>query len=197
MIMGRLKPLSKNALNDEQRLLLSAITGGKRSSHRAPGSFFLEDGGLRGPFNAWLHAPAVGHPAQRLGEAVRFETGLDPALRELAILTVAATWRADYEWWAHRTIALEAGLPEATVEAIKQGELPDSAAPAARVVYDFSKELLGRHRVDEHTYRLAADALGDRGVVELVAVLGYYTLVSMTLNAFEVGMPKGATRPFD
>lgn len=180
-----------------QRSLLSAITGGKRSLDRAPESFFLEDGGLRGPFNAWLHAPAVGQPAQQLGEAIRFETELEPALRELAILTVAAKWRADYEWWAHRTIALKTGLTEAAVDGIKNGALPVSAGPAARAVYDFADELLTRHRVSDDTYRRAAETLGDQGVIELVAVLGYYSLVSMTLNAFEVAMPQGETRPFN
>ncbi|MDX1514234.1 MAG: carboxymuconolactone decarboxylase family protein [Gammaproteobacteria bacterium] len=194
--MSRLKGLGVAALGESQRALINAITGGKRAKDRDRASFFLADGSLRGPFNAWLHAPSVGQPAQALGEAIRFDSSLSPRLRELAILSVAAFWRADYEWWAHRPIAVAAGLPEPVVAGIMAGELPRTADAELRAVYEFSMELMTGHRISDTVYEDVADRLGERGTVELVAVIGYYTLVAMTLNAFQVGMPEGAKPPF-
>lgn len=193
--MPRLKPLAPEALDAEQRALFDAITTGKRSRGRMPDEFFLADGGLRGPFNAWLRAPNVGQAAQRLGEALHFESALPAKLRELAILLVAQCWRADYEWWAHSRIAAKAGLEERTIAALERGGLPDTAEADERTVYRFARELIDDGRVTETTYREAGALLGDRGVVELVTVLGYYTLVSMTLNAFEVALPEGEKPP--
>jgi 4-carboxymuconolactone decarboxylase len=194
--MGRLKALSSARLDTEQRALFEAITTGKRSEGRPLKDFLLEDGGLRGPFNAWLHAPKLGQPAQRLGEAIRYEGRLPPRLRELAILTVAARWRADYEWWAHRRIALSAGLGDETIEALKDGVLPGAADPEESVVYRLAVELMDSHQVGDGVYREAVTRLGEPCVVELVTLLGYYTLVSMVVNTFKVAVPGGETPPF-
>lgn len=194
--MGRLASLAPASLNPEQRALFEAITTGQRSRGRSPEDFLLPDGGLRGPFNPWLYAAKIGYPAQRLGEAIRYETDLPPKLRELAILTVAAYWRADYEWWAHSRIGRDAGLAEETIAAVKKGKIPHAAGSDERTVHRFARELMDEKRLRDDTYREAAALLGDQGAVELVSLLGYYSLVSMTLKAFEVAMPAGERSPF-
>lgn len=194
--MARLKPLPQSSLDAEQRTLFDAITKGERSRGRPLEDFLLEDGSLRGPFNAWLHAPGVGHPAQLLGESVRYQSRLPPRLRELAILTVAARWRADYEWWAHSRIARAEGLSEEMIAAVKAGRQPSGTDTQALMVHRFASELLENRRVSEQSYRDVTDALGDAGAVELVTLLGYYSLVSMVLNTFEVPLPAGEESPF-
>ena len=194
--MGRLAPLTLVDLDPEQRALFDAITTGKRAIGRPLESFLLDDGGLRGPFNAWLHAPNIGQAAQRLGEAIRYETNLPPKLRELAILTVAAHWRADYEWWAHSRIGHDAGLAEETITAVKRGKLPDDADADELTVHRFVRELIEKKHLTDKTYRKTTMLLGDQGAVELVTLASYYTMISMTLNAFRVPMPKGETPPF-
>ena len=195
--MSRLNTLTEAHLDDQQRGLFDAIMGGKRAA-RSPklGSLLLPDGGLIGPFNPWLHHPALGHPAQDLGEVLRFDGVLEPPLRELAILTVGAEWRSQFEWWAHRRIALDAGLSESIIDGIKQGNLPEEATPAQQCVHRFARELLDSRRVSDSTYDEALALLGEKGVIELVTLMGYYVIVSMTLNAFEVGLPEGAELPF-
>ncbi|HSS63422.1 MAG TPA: carboxymuconolactone decarboxylase family protein [Gammaproteobacteria bacterium] len=194
--MSRLKALLPSELDSEQRALFDAITTGKRSEERSSDDFFLEDGGLRGPFNAWVHAPGIGQPAQLLGEAIRYQTRLPPKLRELAILTVAARWRADYEWWAHSRIAGRLGLGDEIIAALKDETLPSAADAGERAVHRFAIELMDTHQISVETYREIVALLGDAGTVELVALLGYYTLVSMTLNVFRVPTPAGETPPF-
>lgn len=195
-MMGRLEALAASDMNAEQRALFDDIVTGKRSHERSLDDFLLDDGSLRGPFNAWLKIPKIGRPAQRLGEAIRYETCLPPKLRELAILTVAAWWRSDYEWWAHSRIAETVGLGEEIIAAIKERALPSSAGPAELAVHKFALELMETRQVTDRTYHEAVTLLGDSGAVELVTLIGYYTLVSMVLNAFEVPMPAGETPPF-
>ena len=194
--MPRLKSLPQSNLDAEQRALFEAITQGERSRGRPLGDFLLEDGSLRGPFNAWLHAPRIGQPAQLLGESIRYRSQLPPRLRELAILTVAARWQADYEWWAHSRSALAEGLSAECIAAIKAGRPPSGSDTEARMVHRFATELMETRRVSEQCYREVVNALGDAGAVELVTLLGYYTLVSMILNAFEVPLPAGQRPPF-
>ncbi len=194
--MARLKPLPLSNLDTEQRALFDAITKGDRSRGRPLEDFLLEDGSLRGPFNAWLQAPKIGQPAQLLGECLRYRGQLPPRLRELAILTVAARWRAEYEWWAHSRIARAEGLSEEIIAAIKAGRPPGGADAEALMVHRFACELMDTRRVSEQSYRDVAKALGDAGAVELVTLLGYYTLISMVLNAFEVPLPAGEKPPF-
>ncbi len=194
--MARLRPLPVSKLDAEQRALFDAITKGERSKGRPLEDFLLEDGSLRGPFNAWLQAPRIGQPAQLLGESLRYRGQLPPRLRELAILTVAARWRADYEWWAHSRIARAEGMSEESIAAIKAGRAPSDVDTEALMVHRFACELMDARRISEQSYRDVAKALGDAGAVELVTLLGYYTLVSMVLNAFEVPLPAGEEPPF-
>ena len=127
-----------------------------------------------------------------LGAALRFETSIERRLLELAIIVVAAHWKAEFEWWAHARMAREHGVADEIVEAIRSGEPPAFTAEDEALVYDFARQLVVGGRVDDPTYASAVELLGHRGAVELVSLCGYYTLVSFTLNAFDVPLPPAA-----
>lgn len=193
--MSRLPMLSEADLDADQKRLHEALTGSERA--KAPRRFPLanDDGSLNGPFNALLYSPEVGDAAQTLGALLRFESSLPADLREVAILTVARHWRADYEWFAHAIIAEREGLDPATIEAIKAGKEPSDGADRA-LVHRFVSELLENKRVSDETYAAAVEKLGEKGCVELVVLAGYYCMISGVLNVFEVDMPPGETPPF-
>ena len=121
---------------------------------------------------------------------------MPPKLRELAILTVAAKWQAQYEWWAHAKIAQREGLDDHIIESLKKRTHPDFDDPAQAIVYNFAREVIDQQKVSDHHYKQAVDQLGEEIVVELVILLGYYTLISMTLNVFEVPLPPNEQPPF-
>ena len=194
--MSRISYITPDSFIEAQEHLFKSITGGKRGEGRTPEDLLNSEGGMSGPFNAWLRSPVLGEAAQRLGETVRFESALPLQLRELAILVVAAKWKAQYEWWAHEKIARREGLDERIIESVKAKTLPEFSNPTEAVVYNFARELLDEHRVSDQLYSEAAELLGEAEVVELVILLGYYTLVSMTLNVFEVPVPAGEEAPF-
>ena len=194
--MSRISYITPENFTEAQQHLFKSITGGKRGEGRAPEDLLNAEGGLSGPFNPWLRSPVLGDAAQRLGETVRFEGALPPQLRELAILIVAAKWEAQYEWWAHERIARREGLDERIMKSVKAKTAPELSNPTEMVVYNFARELLDQHRVSDHLYDEAVELLGEAEVVELVILLGYYTLVSMTLNVFEVSVPAGEDAPF-
>ena len=149
--------------------------------------------GLRGrvpaPMIAWLKNPELARRGQRLGELLRYETTLEPRLSELAILVTARHWSAHYEWAVHKREGLKAGMDPEVVAAIAARREPSLRDERERAVYDVSTALLATRRVPDALYRTGVAALGERGMVELVALLGYYTLVAMTLNVFEIGLP--------
>jgi 4-carboxymuconolactone decarboxylase len=180
--VSRLAPLDLERLTPQQQVVAEAIMAGPR-------------GGLRGPFEAWLRSPELADRAQRLGEHCRFGTGLRGDLIELAILLTGKHWKAQYEFWAHARLAEAAGLLPAVIEAIRVGEPPALADDAQRAVYDFVTEHFGTRRVADETYARAVAALGESGVVDLIGIVGYYGLVSMTLNVFEVALPEGEQEP--
>jgi len=181
----RLPVLTEDALDADQRRLLDAMRAGPRGARAQ----------LRGPFAVYMHAPAYGELTQQLGAYVRFNTALAPRLSEFAILCIARIWRAQYEWHAHAPIAESAGVKPQTISAIKAGRTPATAPRDERAIWDFVRELHKRRRVGERTYKRVHAVLGDRGMVELVGIIGYYTGVSMVLNVFNVPLPDGAA-PF-
>ena len=195
--MSRLAAVRPEEATPEQREVFDAITGGDRGRNRPLASFLDERGGLAGPFNAWMHRPDLGSAAHRLGERLRFHGTLPGAAREIAILMVGAKWMAEYEWWAHARIARREGVPEETIDAIRRGERPPLSDPVERVVYGFTAALIESGRVDRATYDAARERIGDEGLVELVTLTGYYTLVSFILNTFEVPLPAGEPPAFD
>jgi 4-carboxymuconolactone decarboxylase len=183
-------------LSADQRALFEAITRGKRAARAGSEAYVTPGGGLRGPFNALLHAPRAGDAAQRLGESLRFDGVLAPRQREIAVLCVAAYWRAAYEWWAHARIASECGIEDEVIEAIRRRDGPVLTDPAERLVHDFSRALLDQRGIPDHLYADAVEALGEQSLVELVLLLGYYSLVSMVLVGFDVPIPDGEAAPF-
>ena len=180
--MSRLAPLDLTTLTPAQKTVADAIVSGPR-------------GGLRGPFEAWLRSPGLADPAQKLGEHVRFGTSLPRDLSELAIILTGKRWKAQFEFWAHARMAKEAGIAEDIVEAVRLGTPPNFRRPEEQLIYDFVTEYFATNRVSQPTYDRALAAFGESGVVDLVGTVGYYTLVSMTLNVFEVALPEGVAEP--
>lgn len=184
--MSRLPILRHDDLGPDGRRVWESVVGTRGSQ------LVGEHGGLIGPFNAFVHAPDVGRHLAALGAAVRFGTSIERRLAEVAIITVGARWKAEFEWWAHARMAREHGVPGAVVDAIGRGEEPPFAADDERAVYEVACQLTRTGQLGQGTYDAAQRLLGDTGVVELVALCGYYTLVSYLLNAFAVPLPPGA-----
>lgn len=179
VIDSRIRPPVPSELDAAQRRVYDEIVAGPR-------------GEVVGPLGVWLRRPELADRAQRLGEYARYGTSLPPVLSELAILVVARTWGSEFEWLVHKPIALAAGVPPDAVEAIRCGGTPQLEDSAQSAVYAFCAALLVEHHVDDALYAAAVRALGEEGVVDLVGILGYYSLISMTINAFRVQPPEGA-----
>ena len=180
--MIRFPPLTPDEMTPEQRDVADAIAAGPR-------------GGLRGPFQAWLRSPELAGRLQRVGEYLRFSSSVPRRLNELAILITARAWDAQFEWYAHHRLALEAGLDPAVAADIAEGRRPAAMRPDEAVVYDFCTELRATRRVSDATLAAALDLLGEAAVIDLIAVSGYYDIVSMTLNVAEVALPDGLPPP--
>lgn len=176
----RLGPPDPETMTDDQRRVYDIIASGPR-------------GQVRGPLAIWLHRPELAQAAQALGAYCRYGSSLEPRLSELAILTMAVIWQSDFEWWAHKPIALTAGLDPAIVAALAAGADPQFADAEAAVVHEVVRALAMDRRLSDELYDRATETLGRDRLVDLVGLCGYYTLISMTLNAFEVPLPRGET----
>lgn len=176
--MTRLQPLDEITLSPQQEEILAAIKSGPR-------------GGIRGPFPAWIRSPELADRGQKLGEYCRFNTAFEPRLAELAIIICARYWTAQYEWYAHAALARKGGLADSVIDAIAARQRPEGMRDDEAAVYDFCTELHHDKQVSDGAYQRALALFGERGVVDLVGISGYYTLVSMTLNAFQVELPPG------
>jgi 4-carboxymuconolactone decarboxylase len=181
--MSRMPHIDPAKLTPAQQKVHDAIASGPR-------------GAVRGPLAVWLTSPDLADKAQALGAFCRFGTSLHPRLSELAILVAGAHWQAGYEWFAHAPIAVAAGVSPAAVEAIRKGEAPAGLPADEQAVYKFAHEMVKNRRVSEPTFQAAKALLGEKAVVELVGVLGYYTLISMTIVTFDVPLPAGTPEPF-
>jgi 4-carboxymuconolactone decarboxylase len=182
----RLAMIDEQHMNPGQSALMEAIRSGPRGKSVTP----------RGPFAVWLHAPEFGQLAQALGGHVRYKTALPPRLSEFAILCTARLWRAQYEWFAHEPMAENGGVKPKTIRALRAGRVPQSAPKDERAIYDFVQELYKTKRVSDRTYKRVHGFLGDAGTVELVGILGYYVMISMTLNVFRMMPPADAKLAF-
>jgi 4-carboxymuconolactone decarboxylase len=166
---NRFQPLTYDQMSSPQKTMIENLLAGERR-------------GTGGPFNVLLRSPEIGDLAQKFGASVRFHSSLPPRLNEMGIIITARYWTAQYEWNAHKRAALAAGVPPATVDAIATGKRPTSMQPDEEAVYNFSTELLRSKQVSDATFQAAVKAVGERGVVDLISVMGYYQLVSMLLN---------------
>lgn len=181
--MSRLPDIDPATLGREARRVHDAIVAGPR-------------GRVEGPLRVWLNSPELADRAQALGAFCRFGSSLPPHLSELAIVTVGAHWRAGFEWAIHAPLATAAGVDPAALEAIRTGAEPAFADEDQRLVHAFSRALLRTHRVPGPLFEALTVRLGVQAAVDLVGVLGYYTLISMTITAFEVPLPEGVADPF-
>lgn len=179
----RLKVPSESELSPKQAELLGDIqkTRGK--------------GVLGGPFAVFLQAPEYGDLAQKLGAFCRYGTSVAPHLSEFTILVLARFWRSQYEFWIHAPIAEKAGVKAETIQAIRTGRTL-KLRKDERAIYDFVAELHKTKRVSDKNYKRVHALFGDAGTVEFVGILGYYTLVAMTLNVFRVPLPESKSYPF-
>jgi len=152
-----------------------------------------ESGGLIGPFNAFLFSPTITEPYSHTGDLLREETVIDRSLLELAITVVLGHWRAEFAFAGHVAMAVENGLDPAIVDDIVVGAEP-RLDDDQRAIYQAATQLVATGRLDDDVYGRAATLLGDRGMVELVVAVSFYTSVAFTLNSFEVGPIPGLDR---
>jgi 4-carboxymuconolactone decarboxylase len=178
----RFPALAESEMSEAQRTVYRDIAAGPR-------------GGVRGPFNALLRSPELADRAQKLGEWVRFNSSLPERLKEFAILVTARYWSAQYEWHSHHAHALKAGLDPRLAAELALGKRPSGMTEEEAAVHDFCKQLHENKAVDDATYARVVKCFGERGAVDLIGVIGYYTLVSMILNVDRVPLPDGAPAP--
>jgi 4-carboxymuconolactone decarboxylase len=174
----RFAPLTYDGLTPEQKTMADNLLSGERK-------------GMNGPFNALLRSPQIGDAAQKFGAQVRFHSSLPNRLNEFAILITARFWNAQYEWSAHRKLALTAGLKPAIIETLGEGRKPVAMQADEEVIFNFADELLKTRQVSDAAFKAVVDKFGERGAVDLTAVLGYYCFVSMILNVDRYPLPDG------
>jgi len=179
----RFPELKREQMTDAQKRVYDAIAGGPR-------------GGVRGPFGPLLRSPELTDRVQKLGEYLRFNTSLPARLNEFAILINARFWDSKYEWYAHKPLAIKGGLAESIADDLAQNKRPAPMKPDEELVYDFCTILHRQHFVDDALFKRAVATLGEQGVIDLIAVSGYYTLVSMVLNVAEIPLPAGEKSPW-
>lgn len=182
--MARMKDLTVAELTPEQRKVYDTIAAGPRGAVHG------------GPFHVWLREPGFADHAQALGAYLRFNKTLPLKVTELAILMVARHWSAQFEWFYHKQVALKAGLDPKIIDAIHARQEPQGMAADEAAAHAFADELLEKKKVSAPTYQVTLKALGEAGIAVLTGVIGYYSLVAMTLNAFEIPIPDGETPPF-
>jgi 4-carboxymuconolactone decarboxylase len=177
----RFKPLTWEQLTPAQKVMVNDLFSGSRTS-------------MNGPFNVLLRSPEMGNASQKLGDYLRFHTAVPQRLNEMAILMTARWWSAQYEWTAHKALALTAGLTPSVIDDMQAGRRPAGMKADEATVFDFCTELREHRRVSDATFKAATSLLGEQGVVDLVGVMGYYDLVSMVLNVDRYPLPQG-TQP--
>lgn len=180
--MGRIHFPSGDELNAEQRVVYDEVVSGPR-------------GRLIGPLRAIIHSPDLAARWSRFGEFLRFSTCLPPKLNELAIIVTGRFWNSQLEFQVHSKAALDAGLGAAAIEAIRIAAPPTFSDPAEAEVYEFTRELVETGSVSDESHAAVTRRWGERGVVELTGVIGYYTMVCFTLNAHQIPLPDGGEDP--
>ena len=174
----RLKLLSPGEMNADQKQTYDESIAGKRGAPPAP-------------MMAWLNSPEMARHATRLGEVMRYNTIFPAKLSEIAILVTARHFTSHYEWFAHKRLALKGGMELKIIEDIRDRRTPTFDDPKGQMIYDVSKSLHEGHGLSKALYAEAVKLLGERGIVEIIGLCGYYTMVSMTLNTFEFDLPEG------
>ncbi|UCH49574.1 MAG: carboxymuconolactone decarboxylase family protein [Betaproteobacteria bacterium] len=181
--MSRIPELKPNTMTAAQKEVVELITSGPHQQ-------------VMGPYPAWLQSPELARRTRSLSEYLRFQSTPPKRLAEIAILITGRHWKAEFEFYAHAELARKAGVEEPIIEALAAGKRPDFANNDDEIVYDLCTEMLDTRRVSDATYKRALEAFGMQTLVELVAMMGYYCMVSVTLNAFEAPLPPGEPSPF-
>jgi 4-carboxymuconolactone decarboxylase len=182
----RLNPVTRGDLTGAQAEMWDYLVGGNRGARAV-----RSDGRLTGPYDALLRSPRTGLAVAQLAEHIRFGIDLDPQLREVVVLTVAARWRAEFAWAGHATAARTAGVPEEIIDAIAAGALAPFADAKHRAARELTLALLDGGELSPELYDASRFVFGEAGIVDLIALTGYYIIVAMTLNAFAVAVPDG------
>jgi 4-carboxymuconolactone decarboxylase len=181
--MPRIPLFPMEAMDAAQRAVLDQIVSGPR-------------GRIQGPLRAALHNPELADRWQALGALLRYRTSLPARLSEIAILVTGRACRSPFEWYAHRIEGEKAGLEPAMLEALLAQEQPPGMSADDAIVWRYAVELNRCKSVSDATYAAALARFGAKGVVELTALVGYYTMVAMTLNCHEIPLPEGVAPAF-
>jgi 4-carboxymuconolactone decarboxylase len=182
--MSRFKPLTEDSMTDAQRQAVAELESGPRGKLNP-----------HGPNALLLRSPGLMAPTQKVGEYLRYSCSLPPRLRELAILVTARQWRAQVEWLEHCPLALEAGIEPAAIADLLQGEEPRALRDDESAVYRFLRELHATHGVSDATFAEVAQHCGEHGVIDLIGLTGYYTMLAMVLNVGQQPLPGGVAPP--
>ena len=186
----RFPVLTPDQMNVEQKKLFETLVSGPRAANYGGDAVNRVLRG--GPFNAWMRSPEVGMRLQAVGEQIRFKSSIAKHLNEFAILIVAREWTSQYEWYAHYPLAMKAGLDPKIAEDLAAGKRPANMKEDEAAVYDFCTQLHRTKKVDDATFARARALFGEQGVIDLIAVSGYYVAVAMTLNVADVPVPDGS-----
>lgn len=175
----RMPPIADADLDAAQKAAIQQIVSGPR-------------GRLVGPFIPLLRSPELMSRLQHMGAYLRFDSALEPRRSEMVILMTARVWTQAFEWHHHRPIAEKAGLSAGIIDAIAEGRRPAAMAEDEAAIYDFLDELARNRSVSDPTYARAKAAFGERGVIDMIAIHGYYSLLAMVLNVSRAPLPDGA-----
>jgi 4-carboxymuconolactone decarboxylase len=176
----RLPPIPESQLTEAQKKAIAEFTAARKT-------------GISGPFVPMLRSPEVMNRARAMGDYLRFNSVLPPRLSEFAILITARRWTQNYEWDAHNQLALQGGLSADIIKAIAEGRRPEKMAADEDVLYTFCDELHRNQSISDATYARAVATFGEQGVIDIVGISGYYTLLAMVLNTARTPVPPGHT----
>jgi 4-carboxymuconolactone decarboxylase len=189
-----LSPLMTNDLAAQSRMPPIPESQWTEAQRNAVAAFREVRGELSGPWHAILRSPDMLNPARSLSDYLRFNSSLPPRLSEFVILITAREWSAQYEWYAHHPLAMRGGLSADIAQAVAEGRRPEGMSPDEAAVYDFCMELQRNRSVSDVTYATALEQVGEQGLMDMIGLSGWYTLVSMVLNTARVSPPPDATQ---
>tara|TARA_B100001123_G_scaffold48769_1_gene49690 strand:- start:394 stop:951 length:558 start_codon:yes stop_codon:yes gene_type:complete len=184
--MTRLPPINQDKLTKSQIKFLEAIQNGPRG--KIP---------MTGPFGVWLRAGSTGDVIQKLGASLRYDTILDETLKELAICVVGSHYKAKFEFAYHAELAKKTGISDKILEDLRHNKTPSFNDSRLKLIYQITTQLLDKHSLSDDIYREGINEFKEQGMIELVSLVGYYCLVSLTLNAFEIPIDDGMNDPFN
>ena len=181
---GRFPPLTAEELSPPQRAFADRLTAPPRNGKVT-----------NPPYRAYVRSPELAEQLISLADYVRYKTSLPPRLSEMAILITARQWTAQYEWYAHYPQAMKGGLDPKVAEAIANGERPQGMKADETALYDLATSLYRDHKVTDAVYKAALAAFGERGIMDMIGIMGFYDITSMTLITMQAGVPDGRPLP--